>query len=157
LTVEHLDGVALLCSKLEEKHLEQIQSIGGNKTVASTGWRIYVEAHNHFDAKKADALFKKFVKNGTWHVPTLVQIQQMARLADAEPIPAEVEKEIPALLKSFWKREVTADVWVRLDRLKLDAGSPVLKLDLANDADRAGESSSGFKKAEPLKFAMPGE
>lgn len=50
-----------------------------------------------------------------------------------------------------------AVVWVRLDRLNFDAGAPVLKLDLANDADRAGESSSGFKKAEPLKFAMPGE
>jgi choloylglycine hydrolase len=45
-------------------------------------------------------------------------------------------------------------VWVRLDRLKLDAGSPVLKLDLANEPDRAGESSGGFKRADPLKFAM---
>jgi choloylglycine hydrolase len=49
-----------------------------------------------------------------------------------------------------------AVVWVPLDRLKLDAGNPVLKLDLANDADRAGESSGAFKKADPFKFAIPG-
>lgn len=49
-----------------------------------------------------------------------------------------------------------AVVWVRLDRLKLGAGSPVLKLDLADDPDRAGESSGGFKKVEAFKFAMPG-
>lgn len=49
-----------------------------------------------------------------------------------------------------------AVVWVRLDKLKLDTGDPVHKLELANDHDRAGESSGGFKKAEPLKFAMPG-
>jgi choloylglycine hydrolase len=56
----------------------------------------------------------------------------------------------------FESTATPAVVWVRLDRLKLDAGSPALKLDLTNDADRAGESSGGFKKAEPLKFAMPG-
>ena len=48
-----------------------------------------------------------------------------------------------------------AVVWVRLDRLKLDAGGPVLKLDLAADPDLAGEASGKFKKAEPLKFALP--
>jgi choloylglycine hydrolase len=49
-----------------------------------------------------------------------------------------------------------AVVWVRLDRLKLDAGGPVLKLDLSGDPDLAGEASGRFRKAEPLKFALPG-
>lgn len=109
LTVEHLDGVAVLCSKLEERHLAQLRAVGGTKTDASTGWRIYVEAHENFDPDKADALFKKFVRNGTWHVPTMVQIRQMARLADADVIPVDVEKELPGFLKSFWRREVTAE------------------------------------------------
>jgi choloylglycine hydrolase len=50
-----------------------------------------------------------------------------------------------------------AVVWVRLGQLKLDAGSPVLRLDLANDPDAAGESSGLFKRAEALKFAVPGD
>ena len=109
LTVEHLDGVAVLCSKLEERHRIDFRTVGGTKTDAATGWRIYVEAHEHFDQDKADVLFKKFVKNGTWHVPTLIQIRQMAHLADAEVIPADVEKALPQFLTSFWKREVTSE------------------------------------------------
>ena len=58
----------------------------------------------------------------------------------------------------YFESEVSpAVIWVRLDRLKLDAGSPVLKLNLANDPDLTGEASAGFKKAEPLKFVLPGD
>lgn len=109
LTIEHLDGIAVVCSKLEERHFTQLRAVGGTKTDSSTGWRIYVEAHEHFDADKADALFKKFVKNGTWHVPTLIQTRQMARLADEDVIDPDVEKELPKFLTFFWKREVTAE------------------------------------------------
>lgn len=48
-------------------------------------------------------------------------------------------------------------VWVRLDRLKLACGSPVLKLDPAADPDLGGEASGRFRAAEPLKFGMPAD
>jgi choloylglycine hydrolase len=50
-----------------------------------------------------------------------------------------------------------AVLWVRLDRLMLDTGSPVLKLDLGSDPDLAGEVSGKFEKAEPLRFTLPGD
>ena len=48
-----------------------------------------------------------------------------------------------------------AVAWVRLDRLKLDPGSPVLRLDPTADPDAAGDVSGRFRAAGPLKFALP--
>ena len=162
-TIEHLDGVAVLCSKLEERHLARLREVGGTKTDASTGWRIYVEAHESFDPDKADALFKKFVKNGTWHVPTMVQIRQMARLADADVIPADVEKELPGFLKSFWKREVTPDgvripnMGIRFDRKDLRDRAAYIRgdVELVRRMHKAGvRLLAGTDTSAP--FVVPG-
>ena len=136
VTVEHLDGVAIACSRLEDRHRADLRAVGGTKTEASTGWRIYVEAHDHFDPDKAETLFQTFVKNGTWHVPTLVQVRQMARLGDADLIPADVEKDLPRPLASFWKREVTADgarlpnMGIRFDRKDLRGRAALARGDI---------------------------
>lgn len=45
--------------------------------------------------------------------------------------------------------------WVDLDKLKLTAGSPVLKLDLHAQPLRSGEVSAEFKPSEPFKFLAP--
>lgn len=125
LTVEHLDGVAVHCSTLEERHYADLRAMGGTKTDSATGWRTYVEAYEHIDPAKAAALFKRFVKNGTWHVPTLIQNRQMARLSDVNVIPKEVETALPTFLTGIWKREVTpegvrmASMGVRFDRKDL--------------------------------------
>jgi imidazolonepropionase-like amidohydrolase len=136
LTVEHLDGIAILCSALEERHFADLRALGSSKTDAATGWRSYVEAHKHFDRDKADALFKKFVKNGTWHVPTLIQTWQMARLADEHAIPADVEKELPGFLTVFWQREITPEgvrmpnMGVRFDKKDLKAREALIRGDI---------------------------
>lgn len=48
-----------------------------------------------------------------------------------------------------------AVIWVRLDRLDLNAGRPVMRLDAGSDPDLSGDASGRFKKAEPLKFLLP--
>lgn len=127
-TIEHLDGVALQCSTLEDRHHTRLR--GGNGFGkgfdAATGWRVYLEAHETFDPDRADRLFKKFVANGTWHVPTLTQTRQMARLADPDAIPASVERELPVFLATLWKRQITPSgvsvafpLSIRLDRTGL--------------------------------------
>lgn len=111
LTIEHLDGVAVLCSSLEKRLLYQLREppAPGRKVDTATGWRVQVEAHRNPDPAKADALFRKFREKGTWHVPTLVQTRAMARLAEPDALDPEVEKGLPKLLKYFWKRQITAD------------------------------------------------
>ncbi len=115
LTVEHLEGVAFVCSKREDRHFAQLRDKQGEGKGfdAATGWRIMLEAHENFDADKGNALFEKFVKNGTWHVPTLIQTRQMARLADDDIIDPAVAKQLPEFLTRLWERKLSAeDVWV---------------------------------------------
>ncbi len=47
-------------------------------------------------------------------------------------------------------------IWVRLDKLPLAAGSPVLKLDLVHHLDRVGNVTSQFQPAPPFKFLSAG-
>lgn len=46
-------------------------------------------------------------------------------------------------------------IWVRLDELDFDEGSPVKKLDLVNEPDRVGNISSQFKDTKPMRFMVP--
>lgn len=127
LTIEHLDGVAVQCSSLEERLLCTLRhppAIGGKSDVA-TAWRVQVEAHRNPDPAKADALFRKFAKNGTWHVPTLVQTRAMARLGDPSALDPTVERELPQLIKHFWKRQVT-EVGVTLPNMGIKLSGPDL-------------------------------
>jgi choloylglycine hydrolase len=43
-------------------------------------------------------------------------------------------------------------IWVSLDRLQLKEGNPVLKLDLVNNLDRAGDVSGQFVESIPFGF-----
>jgi hypothetical protein len=135
-TVEHLGGVIFQCSKYEERiraglldlHLLvkpgekwNDDDLSAWKADRVTGWKEQAEAHKSFDPAKADALFRKFVKNGTWHVPTLVTARALARMGDRDAIGPELPKGLPDQLQYFWKREFTEDGGVRLPNLKLRA------------------------------------
>jgi hypothetical protein len=110
-TVEHLSGVAIVCSKSERQLLLRLRApeTRGKGLDGTTGWRIDVEAHMDPDAKKAAALFQKFIEKNTWHVPTLIQTQQMAFLARADAIPAGLEQQLPVSLRGLWKRTITPE------------------------------------------------
>jgi imidazolonepropionase-like amidohydrolase len=129
-TIEHLDGVAIACSS-DEARLRADLSAGpgpGAKLGDVTGWRLYLLAHEAFDDAKAEALFRVFADNGTWHVPTLVQMRAMARLAAADLIDPALEEQLPPLLRRFWVREVVAG-GVKLPNLGI-------RLNTADLADR---------------------
>ena len=105
-TLEHLEGVAAMCSPLEQRCLARLRGYAsGEVTDPHTPWRVELEALEHFDPKIAAAGLQKFAANGTWNVPTLVQARGFARVADRDAVPAEAEKELPALVRFLWKRE----------------------------------------------------
>jgi imidazolonepropionase-like amidohydrolase len=76
-SIEHLTGVALGCSAIERMLMdEKAQAF----TVRDRARYSSVEARaaETFDATTAEVLFSKFVMNGTWHVPTLVELRRNA-------------------------------------------------------------------------------
>ncbi|MBA4189597.1 MAG: hypothetical protein C0467_16550 [Planctomycetaceae bacterium] len=87
-SMEHLYGVVLGCSKNEDQlRKELIALMGAGAMVkdtldAAAAWRVQVKGLDTYDEAKADELFIKFVKNGTWQVPTLVTRRVWASLND---------------------------------------------------------------------------
>ena len=78
-TIEHLTGIHLATSREEE--VIRAELAGAPPAVAR-----FVEgraAASH-DPKKAEALFARFVRNGTWQVPTLTVLRSGAFRADPD-------------------------------------------------------------------------
>src|SRR5581483_5347232 len=61
-----------------------------------------LKALDSFSDEKAKALFARFVKNGTWQVPTLTVLRAIASLDDAQFIQDPRVKYMPAYLRAGW-------------------------------------------------------
>ena len=46
-------------------------------------------------------------------------------------------------------------IWVKLQDMSFEEGSPVKKLDLVNEPDRIGDVSDKFQTSEPFEWAKP--
>lgn len=85
-SIEHLSGVAFACSSLEAElsaDLAKLKAdVAGGANYLFLLRRLegkHLEAYNE---QKAEALFARFKKNGTWQVPTLSVLQSGVQLAD---------------------------------------------------------------------------
>lgn len=126
LTIEHLGGVAIGCSIDEARLMAELlaEAPGGTATDTATGWRVQVKAHESYNSAKAEMLFRKLKKNGTWHTPSLVVARATSTLGEVHvPDPA---KSMPPLVAEFWKRDLK-DNGVKLPML----GLSFTKADLA--------------------------
>jgi len=65
-SIEHLDGIAIACSKKEQSLIKELQP--GHYLEKM---RLVVEAIRSFDGAQCQALLAQFKKNNTWQVPTL--------------------------------------------------------------------------------------
>jgi len=65
-SIEHLDGIAVGCSKREESIIKELQPLHYIEKM-----NLVAAAFNSFDAAKCQALFAQFRDKGTWQVPTL--------------------------------------------------------------------------------------
>jgi len=88
LSQEHLINILLACSSREEELRAQRVSTMNDPAISPVeralqlGFPDPQGLFNTYDDAKAAALFKTFVKNGTWHTPTLALLQSF--LADKE-------------------------------------------------------------------------
>ena len=75
-SIEHLDGVAVGCSAHPDRWTAMRNQAprSGPGFDDLSGWRVQLAAHDDFDDQQAAKLFATFVRNGTYHVPTLVQM-----------------------------------------------------------------------------------
>ena len=104
-SIEHLDGVLPACSIHEAELIKE-----KTETIARSGpsvlWvtRIRAEAKSldTYSEQKAAVLFDHFVRNKTWHVPTLVLKRATAFIDDSSFTSDPRLKYIPQYLRKTW-------------------------------------------------------
>jgi imidazolonepropionase-like amidohydrolase len=139
-SIEHLTGIELACSdKEDELRREAVATLAkaDNQVAMLLLRRIGARAADSFSDKKARALCARFVRNGTWQVPTLTALHSFVSLDDpkftADPrarymSPAfrsywsliKLSPETAAMMKRAYKRETS------LVRVMHQAGVPFL-------------------------------
>ncbi len=109
-TIEHLDGVAAMCSPIEDRCAVRLrESVTAPNPDPHVHWKTELEALDAYDPAHAATGFRVFVENGTWHAPTLVQTRGLTRLDDPKALDPELEKKLPALAKFLWVRKFEPD------------------------------------------------
>lgn len=107
-SMEHLFGILTACSNREAELVSETAA-----AVAKSGVAVFVRAEIHaqikaldsYDREKAESLFARFRKNGTWQVPTLVGWQSLSR-ADDERLASDVRgRYIPPERRKSWQMQ----------------------------------------------------
>jgi imidazolonepropionase-like amidohydrolase len=104
-SMEHLVGLWVACSDREaeiRKETVDLMTKADNQAVLLVMGRSQLKAQESFKKEKADALFAKFVKNGTWQVPTLTVLRALASLGDEQFTSDSRVKYMPSFVKSMW-------------------------------------------------------
>lgn len=76
-SIEHLDGIAIACSKREQSIMQELRPLHYLEKI-----NLVVDALHSFDVEKCQALFAQFRSNKTWQVPTLTVHRGLAFLDD---------------------------------------------------------------------------
>ncbi len=77
-SIEHLDGIAIACSKHEQSIINELRPLHYLEKM-----NLVAEAIRSYDSTQCQALFAQFRRNGTWQVPTLTVHRGMAFLNDS--------------------------------------------------------------------------
>jgi len=104
-TIEHLTGIIIHCSSRESELRRQVIQAGPPQR-----GRIEAEALQSYDMAKAEALFARFVKNGTWQCPTLTVLRSTASLGDSEFRNDPRLKYMPAQVRQRWETRADSRV-----------------------------------------------
>jgi imidazolonepropionase-like amidohydrolase len=104
-SLEHLDGVLLASSPRESPLREEMQNAiktGDFSVLWRSRVRAEAKALETYDERLAAQLTARFIKNGTWHVPTLVLKQATAFFQDKRLIDDERLAYMPDYLVATW-------------------------------------------------------
>jgi imidazolonepropionase-like amidohydrolase len=104
-SMEHFYGIPRACStdedSLRKEEMEAMEKLE-NAAIPSLMVRTQIKALDSFSDEKAKALFARFVKNGTWQVPTMTVLRAIASLDDAKFIQDPRIKYMPSYLRVGW-------------------------------------------------------
>ena len=118
-SIDHLTGVELACSdKEDELRREAVAALA--KVDNQAAWdllgRIGVRAADSFTEKKARALYARFVRNGTWQVPTLNVLRSLVSLDDPKFTADGRVKYMPPSFRSWWSMKLPPETAAGLKR-----------------------------------------
>jgi imidazolonepropionase-like amidohydrolase len=118
-SIEHLTGVELACSDREDElRREAVAALA--KADNQAAWellgRIGARAADSFSDKKARALYARFVRNGTWQVPTLTVLRSLVSLDDPKFTADPRVKYMPPSLRSYWWLKLSPETAAGLKR-----------------------------------------
>src|SRR5262245_14226943 len=103
-SIEHLTGVELACSDRYELRRQAVATLAkaDNQVAMELLGRIDAQAADSFSDKKARALYARFVRNGTWQVPTLTVLRSLVSLDDPKFTADPRVKYMPPSFRSYW-------------------------------------------------------
>lgn len=104
-SIEHLDGVLLASSPREvplRKEMQETMKTGGFDALWRSRVRAEAKALETFDESLAARLTERFIKNGTWQVPTLVLKRATTFIQDKQFTDDPRMAYIPGYLASTW-------------------------------------------------------
>jgi imidazolonepropionase-like amidohydrolase len=93
-SIEHLSGVMYGASALEDQLIDA--------AARATFRELNERALASYDEKRASALFAAFVRNDTWHCPTLTVLRSMASLDDPAFTSDPRLKYMPSAVRDSW-------------------------------------------------------
>jgi imidazolonepropionase-like amidohydrolase len=104
-SMEHLLGIAMACSAEEanlRKEIADAMAQGDVGVSFGAIRRVQAKALDSYSPTKAEALFARFAKNGTWQVPTLTVLRSIASLGDPQFTNDPRVKYMSAFVRNFW-------------------------------------------------------
>jgi imidazolonepropionase-like amidohydrolase len=117
-SIEHLTGVTLACSEkegdLRREVVAALATVDNSAAMELVG-RIGARAADSFSETKARALYARFVRNGTWQVPTLTVLRSLANLDDPKVnTDPRVKYMPPDLVHSYWSMRLAPETTAAL-------------------------------------------
>jgi imidazolonepropionase-like amidohydrolase len=104
-SMEHMYGILLACSTREEalrKDLVDALTKADNRDIQILLFRTQAQVVDSYSEEKARQLFARFVKNGTWQVPTLTVLRAMAHLNDPQFTSDPRSKYMSGFIRQTW-------------------------------------------------------
>lgn len=153
-SIEHLTGVFLGCSASERQLIDEKGRAFAARDRARYE-RAESQAAETFNENNAAQLFAEFVKNGTWQVPTLIELRNNAL---GNPVNTSGDgragtdprwRYLPAAVRERWNKESNAQGSEAGQRLFASEISLTKKMHEAGVLFLAGTDSAG-------KFTLPG-
>jgi imidazolonepropionase-like amidohydrolase len=104
-TMEHLMGLAVACSKQEEALMAEAPEGLLDLLLRD------VRAFETYDDGKAQSLFARFVKNGTWQCPTLTVVRMGGHATDPQFLNDDRLKYMPKGIRTSWDPKNSPPSW----------------------------------------------